>query len=77
MNYHVKKEENFPYWFVLYLTIEMLYIIEYLHKCKIIHADIKADNMLIYQLPDSIDYFEPNKTKCLVLIGRFLNIQLC
>ena len=66
----------FPYWFVLYLTLEMLNIIDYLHKCKIIHADVKADNFLINQLPDSIEYFEPHKTKCLVLIDFNRSIDL-
>jgi checkpoint serine/threonine-protein kinase len=72
----VKRNEDFPYWFVIYLTLEMLYIVQYLHKCKIIHADIKADNLLINQLPVSIDYFEPNKTKCLVLIDFNRSIDL-
>jgi len=78
INYHVSKEECFPYWFVLYLTLEMLNIVDYLHKCKIIHADIKADNFLIDKLPDRIEYFEPNKTKCLVLIdfNRSIDLEL-
>ena len=53
MNWHIKKDESFPYWFVMYLTLEMLNIIDYLHKCKIIHAKIKPDNLLIDKLPDS------------------------
>ena len=76
INWHVKKDESFPYWFVIYLTLEMLYIIDYLHKCKIIHADIKADNLLIDKLPDSIEYFDPSRTKCLVLIDFNRSIDL-
>lgn len=76
INYHVEREETFPYWFVLYLTLEMLNILDYLHKCKIIHADIKADNFLIDRLPNSIEYFEPSKTKCLVLIDFNRSIDL-
>jgi len=76
INYHVKKDLNFPYWFVIYLTLEMLNIIDYLHKCKILHADIKVDNFLVDQLPDSINYFVANKTKCLVLIDFNRSIDL-
>ena len=76
INYHVENEQTFPYWFVLYLTLEMLNILDYLHKCNVIHADIKADNFLIDQLPNSIEYFEPHKTKCLVLIDFNRSIDL-
>lgn len=76
INYHVQREEVFPYWFVLYLTLEMLNILDYLHKCKIIHADIKADNLLVNMLPNSIEYFEPHKTKCLILIDFNRSIDL-
>ena len=76
INYHVEKQEIFPYWFVLYLTIEMLYILDYLHKCKIIHADIKPDNFLVNKLPNAIEYFEPNRTKCLVLIDFNRSIDM-
>jgi checkpoint serine/threonine-protein kinase len=72
----VTSTEAFPYWLILYLTLEMLYIINYLHKCQIIHADIKADNLLVNMLPSSIDYFEPTKTKCLVLIDYNRSIDL-
>ncbi len=71
-----KKEEQFPYWFVLYLTLEMLNILDYLHKCQIIHADIKPDNFLINKLPDSLNYFDPTRTKCLVLIDFNRSIDL-
>ena len=46
----------------------MLNIIDYLHKCKILHADIKPDNFLIDYLPIEFDDFETNSTKCLILI---------
>ena len=70
------KNEQFPYWFVLYLTLEILYILNYLHKSNILHADIKPDNFLISNLPDSISYFNPDKTKCLVLIDFNRSIDL-
>lgn len=78
VNYHVTNNETFPYWFIIYLTLEMLYILKYLHDARIIHTDIKPDNFLISKLPDSLDYFDPTRTKCLVLIdfNRSIDMEL-
>ncbi|XP_043663490.1 uncharacterized protein LOC122626937 isoform X2 [Vespula pensylvanica] len=35
----------------IFFTIEMLQIVEHLHKCQIIHGDIKPDNFLFMRLP--------------------------
>ncbi|CAH1261665.1 BUB1B [Branchiostoma lanceolatum] len=43
---------------VVFYTLEILYIVEQLHRCHIIHADLKPDNFLIR------DGFE-DKTECL------------
>jgi len=61
INYHKSKSELFPYWFVLILTLEMLTIIDYLHKCKILHTDIKPDNFLIKSLPDCYIFGDNSK----------------
>ena len=34
----------------VFFTIEMIQIVEHLHKCKIIHADIKPDNFLLMHM---------------------------
>ena len=34
-----------------YFTIEMLGMVEALHKAEILHADIKADNFLLQDIP--------------------------
>jgi checkpoint serine/threonine-protein kinase len=72
----VSCHEPFPYWFVLYLTLEMLYMLSYLHKCKILHADIKVDNILINKLPESSHFFDPARSKCLVLIDFNRSIDM-
>jgi checkpoint serine/threonine-protein kinase len=34
----------------IFFTIEMIQIVEHLHKCQIIHGDIKPDNFLLMRL---------------------------
>lgn len=31
----------------MYLTIELMHIVEQLHRCQIIHGDLKPDNLLV------------------------------
>ncbi|KAJ8920747.1 hypothetical protein NQ315_004887, partial [Exocentrus adspersus] len=38
---------------VIYFTIQMLKIIQAMHEVKVIHADIKPDNFLVFVLPDN------------------------
>lgn len=34
----------------MFFTSEMIHIVDYLHKCQIIHGDIKPDNFLLMRL---------------------------
>ncbi|XP_056006228.1 mitotic checkpoint serine/threonine-protein kinase BUB1-like isoform X2 [Ostrea edulis] len=51
----VNKSQEF---LTMYLTIELMYMVEQLHSCQIIHGDLKPDNLLVkgfFPLPDSVD----------------------
>lgn len=37
----------------MYFTLQMLQIVKAMHEVKIIHADIKPDNFLVFPLPDN------------------------
>ncbi|GFR21453.1 hypothetical protein TNCT_393361 [Trichonephila clavata] len=47
VNMYKQKNENIPETIIMYLTFEMLHIVSKIHECKIIHGDIKPDNILI------------------------------
>lgn len=52
-NLHKQKAGKLKEGLVIYLTLQMLQIIQTLHQIKIIHADIKPDNFLVFVLPDN------------------------
>ncbi|XP_045214958.2 mitotic checkpoint serine/threonine-protein kinase BUB1-like isoform X2 [Mercenaria mercenaria] len=55
-----------------FMTIELLHLIENIHKCHIIHGDIKPDNFLVLQFPRL-----PVSTDPLVVFGgtsRFVQL---
>ncbi|XP_062619020.1 mitotic checkpoint serine/threonine-protein kinase BUB1-like [Saccostrea cucullata] len=57
----------------MYLTIELMHMVEQLHACRIIHGDLKPDNLLVKgftPLPDSSDpevVFRGNKRPLLLI----------
>ncbi|XP_066588333.1 probable inactive serine/threonine-protein kinase bub1 [Prorops nasuta] len=56
----------------IFFTIEILQIVEYLHKCQIIHGDIKPDNFLLMRLPT--EHTRP--TIQLIDFGRSIDMSL-
>ena len=63
----------------MFFMIEILSILEAVHSCNIIHADIKPDNFVIQTIPEcktTSDLFE-NGPVCLKLIdfGRSIDMK--
>lgn len=51
--YKLKSGKTMKEWLVIYFTVEMLKIVQAMHEVKVIHADIKPDNFLVYVLPNN------------------------
>ena len=47
VNAHRLKHKSVHHYIVLFLTIELLRIVEHLHRVDIIHGDVKPDNILV------------------------------
>lgn len=65
----------------MYVTIEMLYMIETLHKCQIIHGDVKPDNFLFIGLPKLKESTDPltvfgGSNRCMQLIDFGQSIDM-
>ncbi|XP_063445056.1 mitotic checkpoint serine/threonine-protein kinase BUB1-like [Mytilus trossulus] len=65
----------------MYVTIEMLYMIEYLHKCQIIHGDVKPDNFLLIDIPKLKSSTDPTvvfggASRCMQLIDFGQSIDM-
>ncbi|KAH7932494.1 hypothetical protein HPB51_029261 [Rhipicephalus microplus] len=69
-----------PECLVLYFALEFITILQQVHLCGIIHADIKPDNVLIIDLPSKagfLDSFSEQGPSCLQLIdfGRAIDMS--
>ncbi|CAH1793208.1 unnamed protein product [Owenia fusiformis] len=78
VNLHKKAGKQIEEPLVMYLTIELLHIIEKLHKCNIIHGDIKPDNFLVMDIPQLDDdvFVEENKVLKLIDFGRSIDMEM-
>jgi len=45
-----RRGEKLEVWFVIILTIHLIDIVQQMHRCQIIHADFKPDNILVTNL---------------------------
>ncbi|XP_054719392.1 uncharacterized protein LOC129228705 [Uloborus diversus] len=72
--------EHFPERIAMYFTLELLHIVHEIHKCNIIHGDIKPDNILITNTAFSLEDVEhiSNRTVSLRLadFGRGSDLNL-
>ncbi|XP_077544528.1 mitotic checkpoint serine/threonine-protein kinase BUB1-like [Haemaphysalis longicornis] len=73
------KELAVPECLVLYLALELITAVGQVHTCGVIHADIKPDDVLIYDLPSEagfIDRFDEAGVNCIRLtdFGRAIDM---
>ncbi|XP_059620134.1 uncharacterized protein LOC132264084 [Phlebotomus argentipes] len=73
-NFHKKTTDKCLHEFiVIMLTTQMLSIIDYLHACNIIHADIKPDN---FMLTSKLNYDSPYSALKLIDFGQSIDMKL-
>lgn len=84
VNGYKKAGQVLPEEIVVFFMIEVISIIEALHKCRIIHADVKPDNFLVRDVPSinisattPEEMFEssPDSLK-LIDFGRSIDMEL-
>ncbi|NXX47492.1 BUB1 kinase, partial [Tricholaema leucomelas] len=71
-------EKVMPQALVIYFTVKILYMVEELHRCKIIHGDIKPDNFILGEFLDNdacdIDSLSHGLT--LIDLGQSIDMKL-
>ncbi|KAK7484682.1 hypothetical protein BaRGS_00024090 [Batillaria attramentaria] len=67
----------------VYLTVQLLHMVEALHRCRIIHGDIKPDNILLTGFPEvrvssDVDKVFGHWSQCLRLVdfGQAIDMSL-
>lgn len=51
--YKLKSGKTMKECLVIYFTIQMLKIVQAMHEVKVVHADIKPDNFLVFVMPNN------------------------
>ncbi|XP_077986144.1 uncharacterized protein LOC144440632 [Glandiceps talaboti] len=79
INLYKSKNASMPQAIALYYAVEILHIVEKVHRCGIIHADIKPDNVIVKHLDKDIDITKPmSEVEGLLLIdfGQAIDMKL-
>ncbi|KAG0598863.1 hypothetical protein M758_12G106700 [Ceratodon purpureus] len=83
INSYLSKGQRMDEPLCIFYTIEMLHMLESLHKVNLIHGDFKPDNLLIRSSSENLGTWSPDKPGswkqqgvCLIDWGRSIDISL-
>ncbi|XP_070532403.1 mitotic checkpoint serine/threonine-protein kinase BUB1-like isoform X2 [Ptychodera flava] len=74
-----KVANSMPQPIILFYTIELLNIVDQLHKCGVIHGDLKPDNLIVRSIDSDININEPmTEVQGLLLIdfGQAIDMKM-